>query len=177
MARLIVGVSFVLVGFACAMPARADLIADFFHSIPRDIKRRNCWPKPFVSADRAAVRAPLATMVNNGWRYQNMLGEPYFSEESGALTEAGRIKVHWIMTQAPRHRRTIYVCQAETPEKTSARLESVRQLASQLLPEGQTPSVFQSNVPALGWPAKQASVVGRSWDASMPKPRLNVRAN
>ena len=172
MARLALVVCFSLVGFTCAVPARADWLSEFFHGVARDTKRRNCWPAPFVCPDRAAVRQPLALMVNNGWRYQNMLGDHYFDPDTASLTEAGRIKAHWILTEAPHHRRSIYVHKGRHPGETAARIEGVRLFAVQILPEGQIPVIVESSVSAVGWPASQADRVGRAFESSAPEPRL-----
>ena len=95
----------------------------------RDVKRRQCWPDPFLCPDRAAVRAPFCAMVANGWRRQNMLGEFHFDPQSGQLTEAGRLKVQWILTACPEQHRLIYVHAAGTREETAARVAAVQQLA------------------------------------------------
>lgn len=172
MSRLVRVVSFSLVCLACAAPANADWLAEFFHCMARDTKRRNCWPKPFVCPDRVSVRQPFAVMVNNGWRYQNMLGDHYFVDDSGALTEAGRIKVHWILTEAQPHHRDIYVYRGAAAVETAARIQSVRQFAMQVLPEGRVPVILESEVPPLGWPASRVDAIGRSFASSAPEPRL-----
>lgn len=82
-----------------AETVRADWLADFFVSIPRDFKRRNCWPEPFDAADRYAVRSPFVTMVDNGWRRQNLLGDHHFDPKTNELNESGRLKVQWIVYQ------------------------------------------------------------------------------
>ena len=76
----------------------------------------------------------MALMVSNGWRKQNMLADHHFADESGVLTEAGRMKVRWILTEAPRHHRTIYVHRDEDAEVTAARIDYVQQLAAETQP-------------------------------------------
>ena len=73
-------------------------------------------------------------MVANGWRRQNMLGEFHFEPATGQLTEAGRLKVRWILTACPEQHRLIYVHTAERDEETSARIAAVQQLAAQIRP-------------------------------------------
>jgi hypothetical protein len=164
---------------ACVLPARADWLSclvdgtkEFCHTVVRDTKRRNCWPEPFLRPDRHAVRAPLALMVSNGWRRQNMLADHHFVEQSGDLTEAGRMKVQWILTEAPQHHRTIYVHKAGSPEITAARIDKVQQLAAQLVPEGELPLVLETGVAVQGWSAAQADTIGRKFKDSIPDPRL-----
>ena len=172
MARLVCLVAFSLVSLACTLPARADWICEFFYCMARDTKRRNCWPKPFVCPDRSAARAPFALMINNGWRHQNMLGDYHFSPDSGELTEAGQLKVQWIVTEAPQPHRTIYVYRADTAEATAARIRCVEQLAARLAPDGVFPPVLESEVPPRGWPASRVDIIGRKFESSTPDPRL-----
>jgi hypothetical protein len=166
-------------GLACVAPARAGWISsivegtrEFGRSVARDTKRRNCWPEPFLRPDRYAVRAPLAIMVSNGWRRQNLLGEHHFVDQGGKLTEAGRIKIRWILTEAPLQHRTIYVHRASTPEVRAARIDNVQQLAAELVPDGALPLVLETNIPVGGWSAASADMIGRKFDASTPDPRL-----
>ena len=86
-----------------------EIIGDAVNSVARDTKRRNCWPEPWLGPDRAVTRAPFCIMVANGWRRQNMLGEFHFEPGSGQLTEAGRLKVQWILTACPEQHRLVYV--------------------------------------------------------------------
>ncbi len=176
MSRFVCVVAFWLVGAACALPANADWIGQFAHYLARETKRRNCWPKPFVCADRRTVREPFAVMIDNGWRFQNMLGDHYFADETGGLTEAGRLKVHWIMTQAPLQHRSIHVYKAHTAEMTAARVESVRLLAAQFAPEGQAPSIMTSDIPPSGWPAARVEAIESAFSGSAPEPRLPAAA-
>ncbi|MHC4178974.1 MAG: hypothetical protein ACYSWU_15785 [Planctomycetota bacterium] len=169
----------VAAGLACVAPARADWIScivdgtkEFCRSVARDTKRRNCWPEPFTRPDRYAVRAPFALMVSNGWRRQNLLGEHHFVDQGGKLTEAGRLKIRWILTEAPQHHRTIYVHRATKPEVTAARIDDVQQLAAQIVPEGALPLVLETSIPAGGWPAARADIIGRKFESSAPDPRL-----
>ena len=166
-------------GLACVAPARAEWISSVvegtkkvFRSVARDTKRRNCWPEPFVQPDRYAVRAPLAIMVSNGWRRQNLLGEHHFVDQGGELTEAGRIKVRWTLTEAPLHHRTIYIHRASTPEVRAARIDNVQQFAAELVPDGALPMVLETNITVGGWSASSADMIGRKFDASTPDPRL-----
>ena len=130
MARFFCVASLTLASFACALPAQAEWLGEFFHSVGRDFKRRNCWPEPFVYPDRLAVREPFVVMVENGWRSQNMIGDQHFDAATGQLTEAGRLKIRWIINEAPPQHRTIYVYRAVDPQETAARVDSVQQFAA-----------------------------------------------
>jgi len=142
-----------LTGLACACPVEAQGLHNFCESVVRDAKRNNCWPEPFLRPDRLAVRAPFVIMVNNGWRRQNMLAEHHFEEGAGTLNQAAELKIRWIMTEAPRQHRTIYVRRANTPELTAARIAAVQEYAVQFAEEGQLPTVLETNLDAAGWPA------------------------
>jgi len=161
-----------LATLASAAPADAEWLGDFMHSVARDTKRRNCWPKPFVAADRQAARSPFAAMVSNGWRSQNMVGEHHFIENTGRLTEAGKLKIEWVLKQAPEQHRTLYVFRGRTMEETAARVESVQQFAVAVVPNGDLPQILESSVPALGWPASDLDIVARKFRESTPVPRM-----
>ncbi|MFH1918558.1 MAG: hypothetical protein ABIP48_01545 [Planctomycetota bacterium] len=168
-----VSVSLILLaGLAYASPAEAQAVQDFWHSVIRDAKRNNCWPEAFLPADRLAVRAPFALMVRNGWRRQNMLADHHFQVGGNTLNEAGELKVRWIMTEAPRHHRDIYVHRAPTPEATVARIEAVQEVALQFAGEGQLPNVLETSLDAAGWPATRVDMIDKRWVESAPDPRL-----
>lgn len=159
-----------LAGLASAVPAQAWIIADVMHSIAVDTKRNNCWPKPFLCPDRETVRAPLFVMVANGWERQNTLGNHHF--KGNELSEAGQLKVRWIVEQAPRHHRTIFVRRADTPEETAARMDVVQQAAIQWVPEGELPAVLETTRDLGSWPAERVDTIDRKFRDTTPDPRL-----
>ena len=144
----------------------------FWSKFCLESRRNNAWPYPFLYADRVAVRAPFVVMVNNGWRRQNTLGAHHFREDSSDLTEAGEIKVRWILLEGPVHHQTIYVHAARTAEETAKRVDAVQQLAIKLVPTGALPAVLQTNIPPAGWPAGHIDDINRKFQSSMPEPRL-----
>lgn len=161
------------IGVVPAVGRAGDFIECFVHSVITDTKRNNCWPEPFIYPDRAAVREPLVIMVQNGWRRQNMLGDHHFDGSGSKLTAAGRLKVNWVLTEAPEQHRTIYVHRAETPEKTAARIAAVQEVAAAILPAGQHLAVMESSVSPAGWPAERVDAIGRKFQSSIPEPRLS----
>jgi len=172
-ARLLSIVVFILISSASALPAKANWLATFGQAVVRDIKRRHCWPRPFVCPDRHAVRAPMAVMVANGWRRQNMLGDYHFDAATGKLTDAGKMKVRWIVTEAPQHHRTIFVHRALTAEATAGRIGSVQEFAAATVPQGEgLPAVLPTSISARGWPAERVDAIGRKFHSSIPEPRL-----
>jgi hypothetical protein len=155
-----------------SMAASADWLCDFCNSVARDTKRRNCWPAPFLCPDRQTVRAPFAVMINNGWRKQNMLGDFHFDSETGNLTEAGKLKIRWIMFEAPEQHRSIFVHIGKTPEVTEARLAAVNAEAATMAPNAEIPPIVQTAISDAGYPASRVEMIERKYQASIPAPRL-----
>ena len=181
MVRFVRNAVLMTAALTCIAPAQAgwhwfssvvEGTKEFGRQVARDTKRRNCWPQPFVGPDRHAVRSPFAIMVSNGWRRQNLLGNHHFVDKAGELNEAGRMKVRWILTEAPQHHRTVYVHKTLNPELTAARIDNVQQYATKLIPQGALPMVLETSIPVRGWPASQADIIGRKFEASTPDPRL-----
>jgi hypothetical protein len=172
-ARLFGIVGLVLLVLSCASQASAAFCFDFFNSIARDVKRRQCWPEPFGGADRAAARMPFVTMVSNGWRRQNMLGDAHFDPSTGQLTEAGRIKLRWILINAPQQHRVVYVRVGMTDEETSNRFASVQQLVCQVAPAN-PPPMLPTSLADDGRPAAEVGAITRKYLESTPIPRLAV---
>lgn len=171
LARLSGSVGVVLISLTCVSQASADMCTSFFTSVARDIKRRQCWPAPFMAADRVAVRLPFSMMATNGWRRQNMLGEFHFDPGTGQLTEAGRLKVRWILTVAPEQCRSIFVHVADNPTETTARIAAVQQFASHVNPMSM-PAVMTTSIPDDGWSANEVEVILKKYIAAQPIPRL-----
>jgi hypothetical protein len=154
------------------IPASADALCDFFNNVVRDTKRRNCWPAPFECPDRQTVRTPFATMVHNGWRKQNTLSDFHFETTTGQLNEAGKLKIRWIILEAPLQHREIYVHIGQTPEETQTRLASVNDQAATLVPQNEIPPIMQTTISDSGSPADRVDLIERKYQSSMPAPRL-----
>jgi hypothetical protein len=161
-----------IVAAVAATQVRAECLSMIASYGVREFKRRNCWPKPFNYPDRQAARAPFYTMVSNGWERQNMLGDHHFIRGTGELTEAGKLKVRWILTAAPPHHRDVYVHRAITADETAARMHSVRFAAAEIVPERGLPGILETDIPEYGWPAWRVDAIGRAFESSMPEPRL-----
>jgi hypothetical protein len=170
--RLLRIVVFVLAGAAFALPVQADWLGGFFNGIARDVKRRQCWPKPFVCPDAEAAFAPFEVQVENGWKGQNTLEGYHFEPGSGRVTEAGRLKVEWIVIHAPEQHRAIYVERAGTAQETVVRIQAVQQVAAQVAPQGPAPPVLETtNVPG-GMPGDQFDIMWQKYKRTIPTPRL-----
>lgn len=144
----------------------------FWQSVARDWKRNNCWPDAFLPADRLAARAPFVVMVHNGWRRQNLVADHHFEEGTSTLNESGELKIRWIMTQAPRQHRTIYVHRASTPEQTAKRVEAAQTFAGKFATRGEAPVVQETDIDMVGLPAVRVDMIDRAWLESAPPPRL-----
>ena len=172
--RVLMGLT-VLAVFTQAVPADAQQCSAwhaFWQSVARDWRRNNCWPEAFVPADRLAVRAPFMVMVNNGWRRQNLVADHHFEEGTATLNRSGELKVRWIMTQAPRQHRTIYVRRAESPEDTAARIAAIQEFAVPFAEDGQLPAVRETNMDTTGWPAARVDMIDRRSLETAPDPQL-----
>ena len=142
------------------------------HPIKRDTCRNNCWPAPFVRIDAEAVRAPLAIMVRNGWRRQNVMGSHHFDSQSGDLTLAGKAKVRAIIIESPAQHRTIFVQRSLRAETTMSRIDAVQRAATAILPEGELPAVEPTDLSPPGWPASQIDLINTNREKTAPAPQL-----
>jgi hypothetical protein len=143
-----------------------------YASVKRDFLRNNYWPEPFNYPDRDAVCAPFAVMVHNGWRLQNTFGAHHFRPGTSELTEAGELKLKWVMTEAPPQQRTVYVERGETADMTAGRIKAVEAAAGRLTVDGGVPMVVETSIQSRGWPADQIDATTRQWLNSVPAPRL-----
>lgn len=169
--RCLFVVAFALIAYGCVAPARAEIIRDFFAGVFDDTRDRNQWPCPYYCPDREVARSPFCIMTTNGWRKQNMLGDCHFQVGTGQLTEAGRLKVRWILTVCQPQHRMIYVHLAESREETNARLAAVHKLMDHLTPEDPAP-VMTTAIPDDGWSADQVDIIRRKYQSTTPEPRL-----
>ncbi len=149
---------------------------EFWSRCKLDFARNNFWPRPFIVADRAATRAPFEVQSNIGWRLQNTLGNEFF-DENNALTSAGILKVKWILTYAPSHRRTVYVLTAADQTTTMARVDSVQQTISDATATNGTamPQVLLTDQEAPGGSGTYYDALNRAYQDSIPAPRLPAR--
>jgi len=161
--------------FAFSLSAASDCCAgwhEFWNGIKTDFRRNNCWPEPFYHTDRAAKRAPMAIMVNNGWQRQNTLSDYHFDSETNELTHSGAVKLHWIITQTPLNRRTVYVLDGLTQDTTATRVDSVQQAVAKILPDGPMPPVMRTSVIPRTTPSETVDAINRKAIASQPDPVL-----
>jgi hypothetical protein len=147
------------------------------HQIRRGYHQNEMWPWPFICQDRAAAREPFAIMVDNGWRRQNLLGPHHFKADTGRLTTAGELKVHWIMTQTPPDHRTVFVERSLDGQVTAQRLAAAREYAAQVTGDGRTPMVSETHLVSEGRPAAAVDAIYVRFHESMQPPVLPVNSS
>ncbi len=144
---------------------------EFWHRCGVDWHRNNSWPEPFVTADKLAVRTPYCIQTDNGWKMQNTIGTFLFESESQRVNQAGDLLVKWIVTQAPHHRRAVFVLRGDTAEATNARVQSV-QVAVNKYSGGCAIPVLLTDTEPAGWSAAYIDTITQQFNATIPAPRL-----
>ncbi|MFV1964593.1 MAG: hypothetical protein ACC628_04165 [Pirellulaceae bacterium] len=151
--------------------AQADW-GEFWYRVHMDLRRMTCWPEPFANVDRQVTMQPLMAMTDAGWQRQNTLSDHFFDPEKQVLSRAGEMKVRWIATQAPMHRRTVFVLRDLKAEATLARVETVKNYLNRLIPEGPRPDVLLTDTIPPGASGDYFDQVDRQLKSSIPAPRL-----
>lgn len=144
----------------------------FWHKVHVGFHRNNAWPDPFNEADALEVVTPFEIMKQNGWRLHNTIGHELFREGDGALLASGSRRVHWIATQAPVSRRSLFVLRGNTPEETKSRVASVHQTLGSLNLQGPPPEIMVTDVEPGASSGAWAVKVNREWLESLPSPQL-----
>ena len=129
------------------------------------------WPRQYIVPARRGICESFDVMVRNGWRRQNLLGPYHFEADGVQLNEAGRLKVEWILTQAPPQYRVLYVQRVVSQERTIGRIEAVQQFVSGLNMGGQG-DVQETLVRDDGYPAGMVDAVFTGFKANQPIPAL-----
>jgi hypothetical protein len=161
-----------IIGFTFASgTALAGTFKDFRRRCHVDFHRMNAWPQPFQTADRAAQREPFCIMTDNGWKMQNTVGTFLYDRDTQRLNHAGELLVRWIVTQAPQHRRAVFVLRADSEEATTARVESV-QAAVAKYARGPVCPVILTDIEPTGWSAAYIDSITQQFNATIPSPRL-----
>jgi hypothetical protein len=146
----------------------------FWHRCCVDFHRNTAWPEPFLTADKAAVRTPWCIQTDNGWKAQNTVGSYLFDRDTQRVNEAGDLHVKWILTQAPAHRRAVFVLKADTAEATNARVQSV-QASVEKYASGCVVPVLLTDTEPPGWSAAYIDAITQQYSATIPAPRLPSR--
>lgn len=134
--------------------------------------RNTRWPAPFKQADINAVTSYFAIQRENGWKLHNTLGHVLFDPQTNNLTEAGKNHIRSILKDNPEDRRVVFVLQGQTPQQTSARIESVQLAISGLVPTGSLPAIYITDRDAPGSSGAYQTAITRAMMTSLPAPRL-----
>ncbi|MGI9427958.1 MAG: hypothetical protein ACR2NM_04830, partial [Bythopirellula sp.] len=111
-------------------------------------------------------------MINNGWRRQNLLGNYHFNEQTNELTDAGKLKVNWILSQAPLQRRSVFVQRAGEEVTTTARIAAVHDYAGNMSPSVGQVDVNDTHIVAEGHAASSVDNVFVGYEANRLPPVL-----
>jgi len=111
-------------------------------------------------------------MVNNGWRRQNLLGNYHFDNESNELTNAGKLKVNWIYSQAPVQRRNVFVQRGSQEVQTAARVAAVHEYAGSMSPAVGQINVNDTHIVAEGHAASAVDSVFVGYQSNRLPPGL-----
>jgi hypothetical protein len=131
------------------------------------------WPQQYVKPSRRAICQAFDVMVNNGWRRNNLLGKYDFAPDGEeGLSEAGKLRVTWILTQAPPNRRTIFVQRGIDQATTAARIEAVQTLAANFTYAPGPADVQESHLQDDGHPASSVDAVFTGFNANQMPPIL-----
>jgi hypothetical protein len=164
-----------LVALMIAATSTTSASADwnhFWHGLHVGFHRNNAWPDPFNEVDASNVIQPFEVMKANGWKMHNTIGHELFRSGDGALLAAGHKRVHWIASQAPTARRTVYVLTGRSEDETQKRVASVHQtLASAYFP-GPAPNVLVTNVEPATSSGAWATKINREWLEHLAAPQL-----
>lgn len=143
---------------------------EFKHSMHIDRARNNVWPQPFRAMDSRAVVAPFEIMRNNGWRSFNTLGDSLFTD-ANMLSDAGEIQVFNILTKVPEGRRVIFVYRGRDNQTTDKRVEQVQLAVSRMLPVGELPPIYVTNIPSEFTSGERQTILNRAM-RTIPAPTL-----
>lgn len=134
------------------------------------------WPRHYIPPARRSVCKTYDAMVNNGWRRQNLLGNYHFNKDTNELTSAGKLKVNWILSQAPEQRRNVFVQRAGEEVATTARIAAVHDYAGKLSPSVGQVDVNDTHIVAEGLPASSVDNVFTGYEANRLPPVLPAGA-
>jgi hypothetical protein len=157
---------------AAAAPADAFWLGEFYCYLEERREENARWPSQFVGQDRAAAAAPFDVMIRNGWRRQNLLGAHHFNEDCTQLSQAGKLRVQWILSQAPPEHREVFIEQSIEEGVTQQRIETVNQFAMQVSRDGAPFQAQPTHILSDGRPAVTVDFVNTQFRENMPVPTL-----
>lgn len=169
LSQMIVATGFVAL---LAVPAQGFWLDAFCTHCKQGAKANERWPSPYLCPDRVHAHAPFDAMVRNGWRRQNLLGAHHFSTDCTKLTQAGELKVQWIMTQAPQEFRRVFVERSLDSSMTDQRIATAQDFATKVAGNTMVPQVASTHILSEGRPAAVVDYVSTQFRENMPVPAL-----
>lgn len=130
------------------------------------------WPYPYTQEDQAFVREMSRLHVESGWMTVTTLYEYHFDAHSHELNRSGKLKVRWIVHNAPEQFCKIFVQSTESVDTNNARLESTRLALAGIATGGPVPHVSLLYTEPLGRPATEIDRIRRAELDSQPTPRI-----
>ena len=158
---------------ACGQPGYGPTLTDSCEEV---YFQNSIWPRQYIAPARRGICQSMELMVHNGWRRQNLLGKYHFDPNGDQLTEAGKLKVDWILTQAPPQRRSIFVERAATADQTAQRVQAVQDLAASTSGASTPADVQETHLHDEGHPALAVDAVFTGFTASQRTPSLPTAA-
>ncbi|MEO0529280.1 MAG: hypothetical protein AAF266_01755 [Planctomycetota bacterium] len=165
-------VLFLAVALGTAVPSSAFWLDEFYCYLETRRQENNRWPEQFVEADRANTMAPFNVMVQNGWRRQNLLGSHHFNEDGTKLSQSGKLRIQWILTQAPPQHRQLFVEQSLNEEHLANRIATANEFASEVSRDGYPAEAQQTHILSDGRPAVTVDFVNTQFRENMMIPAL-----
>jgi hypothetical protein len=142
------------------------------------VYHENCmWPNQYIPTARCAVNNAYVSMINNGWRRQNLLGQHHFEEGSNQLTSAGKLKTKWILTQAPQDRRMVFIERGVDQSETASRIAAVHSWASNQSPVLDPVQVNDTHIVSEGHTAGSVDHIFVGFQTNQPAPVLQPSAS
>ncbi len=172
MARKLLSTVAIVFSLLVAMPTGAFWLDAFYCELENGRRENSEWPKRYVAQDRMNAHAPFDVMIENGWRKQNLLGRHHFNEDCTKLTEAGKLRVQWILTQPPVQHRQVFIERSLQEELTQTRIETANQFAAKVLRDGSQASIQETHIVSDGRPATTVNFVNTTFRENMPVPAL-----
>ena len=130
------------------------------------------WPHPYICQDRSYVRTVSHLQTVNGWMEETTLWGYHFEEEIPEVTDSGRLKLRWILENAPPEFQTVHVQNGPTHAISQARMEIVRRTLIEMVGEPGLPPIVARTGTSLGRPALEVDAIRRAELQSMPEPRI-----
>lgn len=163
---------FIAVALSAALPSDAFWLDGFYCYLEERREENNRWPEQFVEADRANTMAPFNVMIQNGWRRQNLLGSHHFNEDCTKLSQSGKLRVQWIVTQAPPQHRQLFVERSLNEDLMANRIATANEFAAEVAADGYPAQAQQTHILSDGRPAVTVDFVNTQFRENMMIPAL-----